>query len=266
MLDKGIFPCYNTYNKMCKTVKHWRIIMKVIVTKDYAEMSSAAAKIVADLIKNKPDCVLGLATGSTPEGMYAQLVKECKEGTLDFSAVRSVNLDEYYPIKPDNDQSYRYFMNDKLFNHVNIDKANTNVPNGMAENPEEEGARYDKIIADLGGIDLQILGIGQNGHIGFNEPDEELVSGTHLVDLTEDTIQVNSRFFASIDEVPKQALTMGIGSIFTARSIIIMASGKNKNAAISKLLSGKITTQCPATMLNLHPDVTVICDEAAYNG
>ena len=240
--------------------------MNVIVTKDYTEMSSAAAKIVSALIQNKPNCVLGLATGSTPEGMYAQLVKECKDGTLDFSAVRSVNLDEYYPIAPENDQSYRYFMNYHLFDHVNIDKANTNVPDGQAKDGAAEGARYEALIASLGGIDLQILGIGQNGHIGFNEPDEELIAGTHLVDLTEDTIQVNSRFFASIDEVPKQALTMGIGSIFTARSIIIMASGKNKHDAISKLLSGKITTQCPATMLNLHPDVTVICDEAAYNG
>lgn len=240
--------------------------MKVIVTKNYEEMSAVAANMVAELIAAKPDCVLGLATGSTPEGMYANLVRGYKEGKIDFSAVRSVNLDEYFPIKPENDQSYRYFMNKNLFDHVNIDKANTNVPNGQAEDPQAEGARYEKIIDDLGGADLQILGIGQNGHIGFNEPDEVLIAGTHLEDLTEDTIKVNSRFFASVDEVPKQAFSMGIGSIFKARSIVIMASGANKHNAVAKMLEGNVTTFCPATLLNLHPNVTLICDEAAYNG
>lgn len=240
--------------------------MKVIVAKDYAEMSASAAKVVSDLISGKPDCVLGLATGSTPEGMYAELVKGCNEGKVDFSAVRTVNLDEYYPIKPENDQSYRYFMNSRLFDHVNIDKANTNVPNGMAADAAEEGARYEKIIESLGGIDLQVLGIGQNGHIGFNEPDEELIPITHLTDLTEDTIQVNSRFFDSVDQVPKQAFTMGIKTIFSARSIILLASGKNKHNAVKKMLSGNITTLCPATLLNLHPNVTLICDTDAYNG
>lgn len=240
--------------------------MKVIVTKNYEEMSAVAANMVAELIAAKPDCVLGLATGSTPEGMYANLVRGYKEGKIDFSAVRSVNLDEYFPIKPENDQSYRYFMNKNLFDHVNIDKANTYVPNGQAEDPQAEGARYEKIIDDLGGADLQILGIGQNGHIGFNEPDEVLIAGTHLEDLTEDTIKVNSRFFASVDEVPKQAFSMGIGSIFKARSIVIMASGANKHNAVAKMLEGNVTTFCPATLLNLHPNVTLICDEAAYNG
>lgn len=240
--------------------------MKVIVTKNYEEMSAVAANMLAELIAAKPDCVLGLATGSTPEGMYANLVRGYKEGKIDFSAVRSVNLDEYFPIKPENDQSYRYFMNKNLFDHVNIDKANTYVPNGQAEDPQAEGARYEKIIDDLGGADLQILGIGQNGHIGFNEPDEVLIAGTHLEDLTEDTIKVNSRFFASVDEVPKQAFSMGIGSIFKARSIVIMASGANKHNAVAKMLEGNVTTFCPATLLNLHPNVTLICDEAAYNG
>lgn len=240
--------------------------MKVIVTKNYEEMSAVAANMVAELIAAKPNCVLGLATGSTPEGMYANLVRGYKEGKIDFSAVRSVNLDEYFPIKPENDQSYRYFMNKNLFDHVNIDKANTYVPNGQAEDPQAEGARYEKIIDDLGGADLQILGIGQNGHIGFNEPDEVLIAGTHLEDLTEDTIKVNSRFFASVDEVPKQAFSMGIGSIFKARSIVIMASGANKHNAVAKMLEGNVTTFCPATLLNLHPNVTLICDEAAYNG
>ncbi len=240
--------------------------MKVIVTKDYAEMSAAAARIVAAQITVKPDCVLGLATGSTPEGMYAELIRGYEAGEVDFSAVKTVNLDEYYPIKPENDQSYRYFMNYHLFDHVNIDKANTNVPNGMADDAAGEGARYDKLIEDLGGIDLQVLGIGQNGHIGFNEPDDELVAGTHLADLTQETVEVNSRFFASVDEVPKQAFSMGMKNILTAKSIILMASGKNKHAAVAKMLEGNITTQCPATLLNLHNNVTVICDEAAYNG
>lgn len=240
--------------------------MKVIVAKDYAEMSLRAAEIVAKQIADKPDCVLGLATGSTPEGMYAELIKGCEAGKVDFSAVRTVNLDEYYPIKPENDQSYRYFMNEKLFDHVNIDKANTNVPNGMATDAAGEGARYEKIIEDLGGIDLQVLGIGQNGHIGFNEPAEELDPITHLADLTEETIRVNSRFFESVDDVPKQAFSMGMKSIFGARSIILMASGKNKHNAVAKTLEGKITTLCPATLLNLHPNVVLICDEDAYNG
>ncbi len=240
--------------------------MKVIVAKDYAEMSVTAARIVAAQVTVKPNCVLGLATGSTPEGMYAELIRAYKAGEVDFSAVKTVNLDEYYPIKPENDQSYRYFMNYHLFDHVNIDKANTNVPNGMSEDAAGEGARYDKLIEDLGGVDLQVLGIGQNGHIGFNEPDDELIAGTHLADLTQETVEVNSRFFASVDEVPKQAFSMGMKNILTARSIIIMASGKNKHTAVAKMLEGKITTQCPATLLNLHPNVTVICDEAAYNG
>ncbi|MBQ7322816.1 MAG: glucosamine-6-phosphate deaminase [Clostridia bacterium] len=240
--------------------------MKVIVCKDYAEMSAKAADIVAAQVTLKPNCVLGLATGSTPEGMYACLVKKYEAGELDFSAVRSVNLDEYYPITPDNDQSYRYFMNYHLFDHVNIDKANTNVPDGQAKDGAAEGARYEALIASLGGIDLQILGIGQNGHIGFNEPGEKLYPYTHLTDLTPSTIKANSRFFASEDDVPKQALSMGMGSILNARKIVIMASGAAKHDAIVKMLSGVMTTQTPATFLACHADVTLICDEAAYNG
>ena len=240
--------------------------MKIIVCKDYAEMSAKAADIVAAQVTLKPDCVLGLATGSTPEGMYACLVKKYEAGELDFSTVRSVNLDEYYPIAPENDQSYRYFMNYHLFDHVNIDKANTNVPNGLAEDGAAEGARYEKLIASLGGIDLQILGIGQNGHIGFNEPGDELYPATHLTDLTPSTIKANSRFFASEADVPKQALSMGMGSILNARKIVIMASGAAKHDAIMKMLSGVMTTKTPATFLACHNDVTLICDEAAYNG
>ena len=240
--------------------------MKVIVCKDYAEMSAKAADIVAAQITLKPNCVLGLATGSTPEGMYACLVKKYEAGELDFSTVRSVNLDEYYPITPDNDQSYRYFMNYHLFDRVNIDKANTNVPNGLAEDGAAEGARYEALIASLGGIDLQILGIGQNGHIGFNEPDTALEVRTHVTGLTESTIKANARFFASEADVPTKALTMGIGTILNAKKIIILANGAAKHAAIAKMLEGKLDTSCPASMLNLHADVTVICDEMAYHG
>ena len=233
--------------------------MNIIVCKNYDEMSLRAAKILAEQIKEKPDSVLGLATGSTPEGMYADLVKMYEKGEISFKNITSVNLDEYYPIDPANDQSYRYFMNYHLFDHVDIDKENTNVPDGTAADPVAEGKRYEALIDSLGGVDLQILGIGGNGHIGFNEPDSKLVLDTHVTDLTESTIKANSRFFASANDVPRQALTMGIGSIFKAKKIVLMASGANKKAAVSALLKRDIDTNCPATMLNLHPDVTLVC-------
>ncbi len=191
--------------------------MNIIVCKNYAEMSKSAAQMVAKLIKEKPSCVLGLATGSTPEGLYDNLAELCAKGEISFEKVTSVNLDEYYPIAPTNDQSYRYFMNQHLFDRVNIDKANTNVPDGTAKDPVAESRRYEQLVSDLGGIDLQILGIGRNGHIGFNEPDSKLMLDTHVTDLTEDTIEANSRFFASASDVPRQALTMGIGTIFKAK-------------------------------------------------
>ena len=240
--------------------------MKIIVCKDYAEMSAKAADIVAAQVTLKPNCVLGLATGSTPEGMYACLVKKYEAGELDFSAVRSINLDEYYPITPDNDQSYRYFMNYHLFDRVNIDKANTNVPNGLAEDGAAEGARYEALIASLGGIDLQILGIGQNGHIGFNEPGDELIGATHLTSLCESTIDANSRFFETRDDVPRHAITMGMDGILSAECIVLVASGKEKHDALVALLSGKYTTNAPVTLLRSHKNVYVFCDEAAYNG
>ena len=233
--------------------------MNIIVCKNYDEMSARAAQMVADLIKEKPNCVLGLATGSTPVGMYADLVEMYKKGDLSFKDVTSVNLDEYYPLAPTNDQSYRYFMNNQLFNHVDIDKANTNVPDGTAADPEAECKRYEEMITNLGGIDLQILGIGRNGHVGFNEPDEKLMLDTHVTGLTESTINANARFFASANDVPRKALTMGIGSIFKARKIIVMASGVDKKAAVSALLERNVNTGFPATMLNLHPDVTLVC-------
>ena len=239
--------------------------MKIIVCKSYEEMSKAGAEIVAAQIKSNPETVLGLATGSTPEGMYAKLAEMCKNGEISFKGVKSANLDEYYPIVPENDQSYRYFMNKNLFDKVDIDKNNTNVPDGTAPDPDAEGKRYDAMIESLGGIDLQVLGIGRNGHIGFNEPDTKLITGTHVTDLTPDTIDANARFFASEAEVPKQALTMGIGTILKSKKIIIMANGANKNAAVKKMLEGVIDTMCPATLLNLHADVTLICTEDAIN-
>ena len=237
--------------------------MKVLVFDTYDEMSSAAAEIMADVIKEKPQCVLGLATGSTPVGMYDCLVEKCSSGELDFSLVKTVNLDEYYPISPDNKQSYRYFMNENLFSKVNIKLENTRVPAGDAADPDIECAEYEKYIDSLGGIDIQVLGIGQNGHIGFNEPDSFLYTDTHVTGLTESTMQANARFFSEDEVMPTKALTMGMGSIFKARKIIVMANGEKKRDAVTKLLSGKITTECPVTFLNLHGDVTVICDKSA---
>lgn len=240
--------------------------MKIIVCRNYAEMSAEAAKIVAEQIKSKPNSVLGLATGSTPEGMYACLAAMHRDEKLDFSNVTSVNLDEYYPISPDNDQSYRYFMNYHLFDKVNIDKSNTYVPDGTAEDPDKFCADYEKLIEKLGGVDLQVLGIGRNAHIGFNEPGDVLYPDTHLTELTPSTIEANSRFFASVDDVPKHALTMGIASILRAKKVIVLASGAEKHNAVLKLLGNTLETKYPATMLTLHNDVTLICDSASYNG
>ncbi len=240
--------------------------MKLIICKNYDEMSAAAAEIVADVMKAKPACVLGLATGSTPVGMYKKLIEKNCAGEIDFSNVTTVNLDEYYPISPDNDQSYRYFMNENLFNHVNIDKTRTFVPDGQAADPHGACESYEEIVANVGPADIQVLGIGQNGHIGFNEPDSALEVRTHVTGLTESTIKANARFFASEADVPTKALTMGIGTILGARKIIILANGAAKHAAVAKMLEGKLDTSCPASMLNLHADVVVVCDEAAYNG
>lgn len=239
--------------------------MKVIVVKDYNEMSQKAAEMLFAVIKNKPDCVLGLATGSTPEGLYARLVEFYKNGELDFSKVSSVNLDEYYPISPDNNQSYRYFMNHHLFDHVNIDKSNTHVPDGEADDAEAACKAHEDTIDRLGGADIQVLGIGQNGHIGFNEPTENPVPFTHVEKLTESTIKANARFFESEADVPTHSLTMGIQSILKARSIVVLASGKSKANAIHRMLKEAPTPLCPASLLHSHPDVTIICDEDAYS-
>lgn len=237
--------------------------MRVIKTDSYDAASRACANLIAAQVVTKPDCVLGLATGSTPIGTYENLVRMYEAGDLDFSKIHSVNLDEYRGLTPDNDQSYRYFMNDHLFSHVNIDIKNTNVPNGLEPNADKACADYEAIIASLGGIDLQLLGLGPNGHIGFNEPCDEFVKLTHCVDLTESTIQANSRFFASMDDVPKQAYTMGIQTIMNARKVVLIATGSNKAETVKKAFFGPITPEVPASILQLHPDCTIVLDADA---
>lgn len=238
--------------------------MNIIICDNYEELSLKAAEIVASLVNSKPDCILGLATGSTPIGLYENLCKMNKSGEVDFEKVTSFNLDEYYPISPENDQSYRFFMNKHLFSKININIDNTFVPNGEAKDPERECREYDHKIKNSGGIDLQILGIGQNGHIGFNEPDDTLNADTHLTGLTESTIEANSRFFEKPKDVPTKALTMGIASILSAKKIILLANGKSKKEVVASLLNSDITTNIPATILKVHPDVTLICDREAY--
>ena len=239
--------------------------MKIIKTADYNEMSRKAANLIGAQVIMKPDCILGLATGSSPIGTYKELIKRCEEGDLDFSQVQSVNLDEYKGLSRDNDQSYYYFMNHNLFDHINIDKANTHVPNGMESDAEKECANYEELIKSLGGIDLQLLGLGHNGHIGFNEPAEEFDKVTHCVDLQESTIEANKRFFASVDDVPRQAYTMGIGTIMSAKKIVVAVSGEDKADIVKRAFSGPVTPSVPASILQMHPDVTVICDAAAYS-
>lgn len=235
--------------------------MKFIVTKTYEELSNLAADIIADVVKSKPDCVLGLATGSSPVGTYKRLIEDNKNGKLDFSAVTSVNLDEYVGLDGTSDQSYRYFMNHNLFDHVNINKAKTFVPNGKAEDLKAEGEAYDKMIKELGGIDIQLLGIGLDGHIGFNEPDSVFTAATHEVVLDESTIKANARFFANEDEVPKKAITMGMMSIMQAKKILLIANGTAKKEILEKSFNGPVDPMVPASILQLHPDVTVIFSE-----
>ena len=239
--------------------------MKVIRAKDYADMSRKAAAVIAAQIIMKPDCVLGLATGSTPIGTYEDLVKQYEAGELDFSQVTSVNLDEYKGLSPENDQSYRYFMNDHLFNHVNIDKAKTNVPDGLEKDADKACADYDAIIASVHGIDLQLLGLGHNGHIGFNEPADSFSKGTNCVSLTKSTIDANKRFFASEADVPTQAYTMGCASIMGAKKILLVVSGRDKAGILKEVICGPVTPHVPASILQLHPDVTVIADEDALS-
>ena len=239
--------------------------MKIYVSDDYKGMSRKAANIVSAQVILNPACVLGLATGSTPIGMYQQLVDWYNKGDLDFSQVKSVNLDEYVGLAPTHDQSYRYFMQHNLFDHVNIDPANTNVPNGLASDPEAECQRYNEVIRSMGGIDIQVLGMGHNGHIGFNEPGEAFELETHVVDLTERTIEANARFFASKDEVPKRAITMGIKSIMQARQILVVVSGEDKAEIVKKAFFGPVVPQVPASILQMHPNVVLCGDKAALS-
>lgn len=239
--------------------------MKIYVSDDYKGMSRKAANIVSAQVILNPACVLGLATGSTPIGMYQQLIDWYNKGDLDFSQVKSVNLDEYVGLAPTHDQSYRYFMQHNLFDHVNIDPANTNVPNGLASDPEAECERYNEVIRSMGGIDIQVLGMGHNGHIGFNEPGEAFELETHVVDLTERTIEANARFFASKDEVPKRAITMGIKSIMQARQILVVVSGEDKAEIVKKAFFGPVVPQVPASILQMHPNVVLCGDKAALS-
>lgn len=237
--------------------------VKVLVCKDYETLSKKAAGILAGIVNVKPTAILGLATGSSPVGTYKELIKLYENGLLDFSQVRTYNLDEYYPLEPTNDQSYHFFMNDNLFDHVNIDKNNVHVPDGNAADMNEACESYEKMLNEIGGVDIQVLGIGGNGHIGFNEPCDTFVGPTHVVELTESTIQANSRFFEKIEDVPTKAISMGIGSIMKAKKILLVANGAGKADAIAKTLEGPITPNVPASVLQLHPDVTIIIDEAA---
>ncbi len=238
--------------------------MRIKTIDNYNELSEQAADIVAIQVQNKKNTVLGLPTGSTPLGMYACLVKMYKKNEIDFKNVITFNLDEYIGLPPDHPQSYNYYMHSNFFNHVNVKKSNIHIPHCKDQDPNLICREYEQNIKRAGGIDLQILGIGTNGHIGFNEPDEYLYTETHLVKLTEETIEANSRFFKSRDKVPLQAVTMGVGSIMGAAKIILLASGESKAEAVKEMLSGKVTTRVPASFLQLHRDVTVLVDiEAA---
>ncbi len=239
--------------------------MIICRAKDYEELSRRAANIISAQIIMKPDCVLGLATGGSPVGTYKELIKRYEIGDLDFGQVTSVNLDEYKGLSPENDQSYRYFMNTNLFDHVNIDKSRTYVPDGLEPDAAKACADYNAIIDAVGGIDLQLLGLGHNGHIGFNEPADAFTLETNCVDLQASTIEANKRFFESEADVPRQAYTMGIGNIMQAKKIVVVVSGKDKAEILRKVVCGPITPQVPASVLQLHPDVTIVADEAALS-
>ena len=239
--------------------------MRVYVAEDYTGMSRKAANILSAHVILNPSCVLGLATGSTPIGTYKQLIDWYNKGDLDFTDVHTVNLDEYVGLSPEHDQSYRYFMQTNLFDHINIKRENTNVPNGLAEDLDAECARYNQVIRNLGGIDIQVLGMGHNGHIGFNEPGHAFELETHTVDLTQTTIDANARFFASKDEVPRRAVTMGIKSIMQAKQILVVVSGADKADIVKAAFTGPVTPAVPASILQMHPNVVLVGDKAALS-
>lgn len=235
--------------------------MKFYEVENYEQLSRMAANLIMAQVVSKPESVLGLATGSSPVGTYKKLIESYKNGDVDFSKITSINLDEYVGLVGTDVQSYRYFMDTNFFNHVNVNKSNTHVPNGCAPELDKEVARYDKLIELVGGIDLQLLGIGIDGHIGFNEPDEIFVKETHVVDLEESTIEANSRFFEKKEDVPKQAISMGIGGIMSAKKVVLIANGKNKKDIVKKAFFGPVTPKVPASILQLHPDATIIYSE-----
>lgn len=239
--------------------------MKIYKAKDYKEMSRKAANIISAQVILKPDSVLGLATGSSPIGTYEELIEGYKKGDLDFSQVTSVNLDEYKGLTPDNDQSYYYFMQENLFKHININKENTFIPDGTQPDSQKACDTYNGIIHSVGGVDLQLLGLGNNGHIGFNEPDESFAKETHCVDLAPSTIEANARFFSSKEEVPTKAYTMGIKTIMEAKKILLVVSGEGKADIVRDAFFGPITPKVPASILQLHPDVILVGDEAALS-
>ena len=239
--------------------------MRLIIAKDYADVSRKAANIIAAQVQLKPDCVLGLATGSSPIGTYQELIRKYENGELDFSQVKTVNLDEYVGLPKDHDQSYAYFMRINLFDHVNIDQNNCNIPNGMNPDAAAECARYDAIIDAFGGADLQLLGLGPNGHIGFNEPCDEFVNGTNKVELTASTIDANQRFFEKREDVPTHAYTMGIGSIMKAKRVLLVVNGEKKAQAVKDCFFGPIKPQAPGSILQLHPDFILVADQAALS-
>ena len=239
--------------------------MKIIKAKSYEDMSRKAANVISAQVILKGNCVLGLATGSTAVGIYRQLIDWYQKGDIDFSDVRTVNLDEYVGLASDHEQSYRHYMNKNFFEHVNIKMKNTHLPNGMAENVEEECRRYDALIQGLGGIDLQLLGLGHNGHVGFNEPDEAFEKLTHCVRLKESTRKANARFFDNEEQVPKEAITMGIKSIMQAKRIVLCVSGASKAEILKKVLTGPVTPALPGSILQMHPNLTVVADEEALS-
>lgn len=237
--------------------------MRIYKVTDYKEMSRKAANIISAQVILKPDCTLGLATGSSPIGIYQQLIEWYKKGDLDFSEVKTVNLDEYKGLTPENKQSYHYFMDSNLFQHINIARENTFLPDGMAQDSEEECNRFNEVIDQLGGIDLQLLGLGHNGHIGFNEPSDSFEKGTHCVALTQSTLEANSRLFEEGETPPSHAYTMGIKTIMLAKKILMVVSGKGKAEILLKALTGPITPSVPASILQMHPDFTVVADTEA---
>ena len=239
--------------------------MRIIRTKNYDEMSRKAAAIIAAQVIHKPNCVLGLATGGTPVGTYKNLVEWYKSGDLDFSEVTTVNLDEYRGLPREHRESYWSFMHRNLFDHVNIPQDRINLPDGTNMDADAECKRYDAVIASMGGVDLQLLGIGHDGHIGFNEPSDAFDMGTHCVDLTEETIEANKRFFASRDEVPRQAYTMGTHTIMSARKVLMIVSGKDKAGIIKKAFFGPVTPHVPASILQMHPNFVLVADEDALS-